>query len=67
MRGVVIINGYPTEKKFFTQGEKIQNALCALGVETDLFQNGDVYASVQEDGGVRVELPKRYDFAVNLD
>lgn len=67
MRGVVIINGYPTEKKFFTQGEKIQNALCALGVETDLIQNGDVYACVQEDGGVRVELPKRYDFAVYLD
>lgn len=67
MRGVVIINGYPTEKKFFTQGEKIRNALCALGVETDFVQNGDVYALVQEDGGVRVALPHTYDFAVYLD
>lgn len=67
MRGAIIINGYPTEKKFFTQGEKIQKALHALGVKTDLVKNGDVYALMQESGDVQIEKFSTYDFVVYLD
>lgn len=67
MRGAIIINGYPTEKKFFTQGEKIQKALHMLGVETDLVKNGDVYAIMQENGEVRIDKFSTYDFVVYLD
>lgn len=67
MRGAIIINGYPTEKKFFTQGEKIQKALRELGVETDLVKNGDVHALMQENGDVQIEKFSTYDFVVYLD
>ncbi len=65
MRGIVIINGYPTEKKFFTQGERIRRSLQALGVQTDIFKNGDVYAYIENRA--KISLPKAYDFAVYLD
>lgn len=67
MRGVIIINGYPTEKKFFTQGEKIQRALHSFGVETDIVKNGDVYALMQEEGDVQIKKFSMYDFVVYLD
>lgn len=67
MCGVVIINGYPTEKKFFTQGEKIQNALRAFGVETDIVKNGDVFALMLEKGDVQIKKFSAYDFVVYLD
>ena len=67
MRGLVIINGYPNGEKFLIQGKRIQNALCDLGVETDLMKNGEVFALVQNDGSAKAVLPKKYDFAVYLD
>ncbi len=65
MRGVIMINGYPTEKKFYTQAEKLRDALRGLGVQTDIIKNGDAYALI--DGGVRTNLSEQYAFAVYLD
>ena len=67
MRGLVIINGYPSSEKFYTQGKRLQQALCTLGVETDLLKNGEVYAMLQEDGAVQLSLREKYDFVVYLD
>ena len=67
MRGIVIINGYPSAEKFYRQGEKIQKAIQAAGVECDLVKNGDVYALLSETGAVKVSFAQKYDFAVYLD
>ena len=66
MRGIVIINGFPSAEKFFTQGEKIRKAIQENGVECDLVKNGDAYALLTEKGGVETPLAA-YDFAVYLD
>ena len=67
MRGVVIINGYPSGEKFLLQGRRIQNALQNWGVETDLFKNGEVYACQRADGKIQTSFSKKYDFCVYLD
>ena len=67
MRGIVIINGFPSAEKFFAQGEKIRKAIQGNGVECDLVKNGDAYALLTEEGGVETPLAAKYDFAVYLD
>ena len=67
MRGVVIINGFPSAEKFYRQGEKIRTALQRLGVGCDLMKNGDVYALLTEKGEVKPSFAQAYDFAVYLD
>lgn len=67
MRGLVIVNGYPSAEKFLIQGKRIQDALRAEGVETELLKNGEVYAVMDETGKINVALSKKYDFAVYLD
>ena len=69
MKGFVLINGYPSGEKFYRPGERIAVALRALGVEVDVYRNGEVYAMVEGDGGVTVCTPhqKQYHFAVYLD
>ena len=67
MRGLVLINGYPYAKKFFQQGMRIVEALLAEGIETELAQNGEVSACIQENGCVEGLLAKQYDFVVYLD
>lgn len=67
MRGIVIINGFPSAEKFFAQGEKIRKAIQENGVECDLVKNGDAYALLTEEGGVETPLAAKYDFAVYLD
>ena len=67
MRGLVIINGFPSSEKFYRQGERIQKALQNEGVETDLFKNGDVYAVIEENGAFRPSFLAKYDFCVYLD
>ncbi len=67
MRGIVIINGFPSAEKFFAQGEKIRKAIQENGVECDLVKNGDAYALLTEQGGVETPLAAKYDFAVYLD
>ena len=69
MRGFVLINGYPCNEKFYRQGERIADALFDLGLPTDVYKNGEVFASYCADGNVRVHFPReeQYDFAVYLD
>ncbi len=64
MKGLIVINGYPAGEKFLRQGARIQSALIALGVKTDLVKNGEIYA-VEGEGSSR--LFHGYDFAVYLD
>ena len=67
MKGLIVINGYPSGEKFYRQGERIQHGLQTLGVEVDVYKNGDVFALLQSDGKAVVSLSKQYDFAVYLD
>ena len=67
MRGLVIINGYPSAEKFIRQGERIQSALQAEGIETDLVKNGEISACVKADGKMGCAMLTRYAFAVYLD
>ena len=67
MRGIVIINGFPSAEKFYRQGEKIQKAIQMAGVDCDLLKNGDVHALLSETGGVQSSFAEKYDFAVYLD
>lgn len=66
MRGIVIINGFPSAEKFYAQGEKIRNAIEMEGVECDLIKNGDAYALLTECGEVKTPLAG-YNFVVYLD
>ena len=67
MQGLIIINAYPNGEKFYRQAERIAEELRALGVETDVFRNGEVSAVVTAEGEVCALLPKNYAFAVYLD
>jgi RimK family alpha-L-glutamate ligase len=66
MRGVVIINGFPSAEKFYSQGEKVQKAIQAEGVECDLLKNGEAYALLTQNGEIETPLAK-YNFVVYLD
>ena len=67
MKGLIIINAYPNGEKFFRQAERIAEELCALGIETDVLRNGEVYVGVSKDGSIYAKLPKKYGFAIYLD
>ena len=67
MQGLIVINGYPNGEKFYRQAERIANELRLLGVETDIFRNGEIAAEILSTGDVYAFLPKKYDFAVYLD
>ncbi len=67
MKGLIVINGYPNGEKFIRQAERIANELRSLGVQTDVWKNGSVYAGVSGAGEVFAHLPDKYDFAVYLD
>ena len=67
MKGLVIINAYPRGEKFYKQGNRIAEELRALGIETDVVKNGEVYAWIEKDGGIQNNIAKEYAFAVYLD
>ena len=67
MKGLIIINAYPNGEKFYRQAERVKGELCALGCETDVIQNGEIFVVVDGDGRTGVRLPKKYDFVVYLD
>lgn len=67
MRGLVIINGYPNAEKFIRQGKRIQTALLAEEIETDLMRNGEISACVAADGKIGSAIVRTYAFAVYLD
>ena len=67
MKGLIIINGYPNGDKFLRQADRIAEELSSFGVETDVMKNGEVYALINENGGVQSNLRQVYAFAVYLD
>ena len=67
MKGLIVINAYPNGEKFLRQAERIAVELRALGCETDVIKNGNVFAIIDECANVDVNLKKDYDFAVYLD
>ena len=67
MKGLIIINAYPNGAKFYRQAERIAEELRALGCETDVKRNGEVYALIDEDGKIDARLGDQYDFAIYLD
>ena len=42
MQGLIIINGHPNGEKFYRQAERIAEELRLLGVETDVYRNGEL-------------------------
>lgn len=67
MQGLIIINGYPRNEKFYRQAERIAEELRLLGVETDVRRNGEITATIERTGDVTTFTGKEYDFAVYLD
>ena len=67
MKGFIVINAYPNGAKFYRQADRIAQELRALGVETDVFQNGEVSAWITDEGKVQTSLCETYDFCVYLD
>ena len=67
MQGLIIINGHPNGEKFYRQAERIAEELRLLGVETDVYRNGEIVAMIRSIGDVSAFMPKKYDFAVYLD
>ena len=67
MRGLVIINGYPSAEKFMRQGERIRSALQAEGFDVDLIKNGEITACLHTDGTVDGSIFQQYSFAIYLD
>ena len=67
MKGFIVINAYPNGAKFYRQADRIAQELRALGVETDVFQNGEVSAWITDEGKVQTSLSETYDFCVYLD
>ncbi len=65
MKGIVLINGYPSAEKFIRQGERIASALTALGLPTEVKKNGDVYARIDGEGAS--SSLSGVDFVVYLD
>ncbi len=66
-RALIVINGYPNGKKFYTQAERIASELRLRGVETDVLKNGEVLAMLTAKGQVRLSCDKKYDVCVYLD
>ena len=62
MQGLILINGYPNGEKFYRQAERIANELRGLGVETDVYRNGEIAAMIGSTGDVTAFTPQKYDF-----
>ena len=67
MKGIIIINAYPNGEKFIRQAERIATELRALGCQTDVVKNGEIFVVIDIDGNVSVKLEKEYDFVIYLD
>ncbi|MBR2341199.1 MAG: RimK family alpha-L-glutamate ligase, partial [Clostridia bacterium] len=66
MKGLIVMNGYPSAEKFYRQSERIKRALESLGVKTDVLLNGEVSASLSETAQAKTSL-NDYSFCVYLD
>ncbi len=62
-----MINAYPNGEKFYTQAERIAQELRGLGCPTDVKRNGEIFVTLDENGGVTHNLEEDYAFIVYLD
>ncbi len=67
MKGFILINAYPNGEKFYRQSARIADELQNLGIQTDVFKNGEVSAWIDEDGRVQSDFAEKYDFCIYLD
>ena len=66
MKGLIVMNGYPSGEKFYRQGARIQEELENLGVQTDVVLNGELKARLTQTATPSAALDG-YDFCVYLD
>lgn len=66
-RALIVINGYPSGEKFYTQAQRIAEELRSRGVQTDIVKNGDILAALTASGTVQLLYAQKYDFCVYLD
>ncbi len=66
MKGLIVMNGYPSSEKFYRQSARIKDELEKLGVATDVFLNGELKAKLNESATPSASLDG-YDFCVYLD
>ena len=65
-KGLILINAYLKIESQFSQAERLCEELNALGIQTEILRNDGFFAFV-ENGEIRANLPKDYDFCVFLD
>ena len=65
-RALIIINAYLRLASQFSQAERIQEELQALGVQVDVRRNDEFFAVLERDG-IALNLAETYDFCVYLD
>ncbi len=65
-RALILINAYLKLQSQFSQAERIQEELFALGVEADIRRNDGFFAFIK-DGEIQSGLLEKYDFCVYLD
>lgn len=66
MKGLIVMNGYPSSEKFYRQSARIREELEKLDVETDVVLNGEVKARLTENATPSA-LIDEYGFCVYLD
>ncbi len=66
MKGLIVMNGYPSGEKFYRQSQRIKDELEKLGAQTDVVLNGELKARVSEDATPLAKLDG-YSFCVYLD
>ncbi len=67
MKGLVIINGYAVNEKFYRQGGRIAQALIKLGADVEVVRNGDISVCISRQGAPVCKQAAGRDFAVYLD
>lgn len=66
-RALVLINAYLKLKSQFSQAQRLQEELSALGIQTDIMRNDGFFARIESDGTLCSQLPEKYDFCVYFD
>lgn len=66
MKGLIVMNGYPSGEKFYRQSARIKDELEKLGVQTDVVLNGELKARLSENA-IPLSAIDEYSFCVYLD
>ena len=66
MKGLIVMNGYPSSEKFYRQSERIKDELEQLGVQTTVLLNGELKAKLSDEATPLADI-FGCDFCVYLD